>query len=208
VCGQAIYCRKSFAGNARRLAEFDTFFELAANEVARRKEPPLSPNDAQRFVSVYEELITAGDRDAIWRFFVFENNIIEEDPAKLLDPRVIKESEFAEAQSVSFFEARLFLKGTYEVPIELLGKRLGQLAADPEKGRPAVRTWVVQGTGDEICPEIFAQQLVEGLESARVPHTAYFFEAGHSAKSDRMSKMLRKCVDEFAARDPMASARL
>ena len=196
---EAIYCRRAFAGNARRVAEFDTFFELAANEVARRQEPPLSPDDAKRFVSVYEDLIRAGDRDAIWRFYVFENNIIEEDPSKLKDPRVIDEAEFAEAQSVSFFEARLFLKGTYEAPVQLLGKRLEKLAA--------VRTWVAQGTGDEICPEMFAQQLVAGLESARVPHTAYFFEAGHSAKSDSMSKMLRKCVDEFTAGGPMASER-
>ena len=64
-----------------------------------------------------------------------------------------------------------------------------------------------QGTGDEICPEIFAKQLVAGLEDARVPHTAYFFDAGHSAKSDGMSKMLRKCVDEFVAGGPMASER-
>ena len=27
-------------------------------------EPPLSPDDAQRFVQVYEDLITSGDRDA------------------------------------------------------------------------------------------------------------------------------------------------
>ena len=202
---EAIYCRKAFVGNERRLTEFDTFFELAAYEVVRRQELPLSPDDAQRFVSVYEDLIRSGDRDAIWRFYVFENNIIEEDPSKLLDPRTIDEADFAEAQSVSFFEARLFLRGTYEAPVQLLGKRLEQLAADAATGRPAVRTWVVQGTGDEICPEAFAQQLVTGLETARVPHTAYFFEAGHSAKSDGMSNMLRKCVDEFTAGAPMAS---
>ena len=204
---EAIYCRSAFAGNARRLAEFDTFFELAAKEVERRGEPPLSPDDAVRFVRVYEDLIISGDRDAIWRFYVFENNIIEEDPAELKDPRTIDEAEFAEAQSVSFFEARLFLKGTYEAPVQLLGKRLDQLAADVAAGRPAVRTWVAQGLGDEICPEIFAKQLVAGLRDARVPHTAYFFDAGHSAKSDGMSKMLRKCVDEFTAGGPMASER-
>ena len=158
---EAIYARKSFAGNERRLAEFDTFFELAAKEAERRQEPPLDPDDARRFVQLYEELITSGDREAIWRFYVFENNIIEEDPSKLLDPRVIDEADFAEAQSVSFFEARLFLKGTYETPVELLGARLKRLAADGE--RPAVRTWVAQGTGDEICPEIFAKQLVAGV---------------------------------------------
>ena len=35
---------------------------------------------------------------------------------------------------------------------------------------------------------------------------AYFFDAGHSAKSDGMSRMLRRCVDEFASGAPMASA--
>ena len=48
---------------------------------------------------------------------------------------------------------------------------------------------------------------VEGLASNAVPHTAYFFDAGHSAKSDGMSKMLRRCVDEFVAGEPMASER-
>ena len=66
--------------------------------------------------------------------------------------------------------------------------------------RWAVRTWVAQGTGDEICPEVFAQQLVEGLKGAGVPHTAYFFDAGHSAKSDGMSRMLRMTCT--ASHDP------
>ena len=164
-------------------------------------------DDARRFVRIYEDLISAGDRDAIWRFYVFENNIIEEDASQLLDPRVIDEAQFAEAQSVSFFEARLFLRGTYETPVQLVGERLKRLAADAAAGRPAVRTWVAQGTGDEICPEVFAQQLVRDLASAGVPHTAYFFDAGHSAKSDGMSRMLRTCVDEFMAGGPMAFER-
>lgn len=54
---------------------------------------------------------------------------------------------------------------------------------------------------------MFAQQLVAGLKTAGVPHTAYFFDAGHSAKSDGMSKMLRRCVDEFVAGEQMASER-
>ena len=99
-------------------------------------------------------------------------------------------------------------------PPELAGLHLGgggeagsHAAADALAGdaaKPAVRTWVAQGTGDEICPEVFAQQLVEGLAAAGVPHTAYFLDAGHSAKSDGMSKMLRKCVDEFVAGGRMA----
>lgn len=163
----------------------------------RRGEAPLDPSDARRFVQVYEDLIVSGDRDANWRFYAFENNLIEEDPAKLIDPRVIDEADYAEAQSVSFFEARLFLKGTFEAPVQLLGERLRKLAN--------VRTWVVQGTGDEVCPEVFAQQLVAGLKEANVPHTAYFFPAGHSAKSDEMSKMLRHCVDEFTEGAAMQS---
>ena len=62
--------------------------------------------------------------------------------------------------------------------MQLLGERLRRLAA--ADGRPAVRTWVAQGTGDEICPEVFAQQLVAGLASAGVPHTAYFYVDSNS----------------------------
>ena len=68
-----------------------------------------------------------------------------------------------------------------------------------------MRTWVAQGTGDEVCPEIYAKQLVADLAAAGVPHTAYFFDAGHSAKSDGMSAKLRQCVEEFASGRPMAS---
>ena len=49
---EAIYCRSSFLGNARRLAEFDTFFEPAAAEAARRGEAALQPDDCERFVRV------------------------------------------------------------------------------------------------------------------------------------------------------------
>ena len=192
---EAIYARKSFAGNERRLAEFDTFLEPAAALAKRKGEAPLDPDDAQRLVRLYEDLIVAGDRGAIWQFYAFENNLIEEDPSKLLDPRVINEAEFAEAQSVSFFEARLFLRHTYEEPVQLLGERLRALAGGATC--PAVRTWIAQGTGDEVCPETFARQLAAGLDAAGVPLKAYFFEAGHSAKSDEMGAMLKRCVDEW-----------
>ena len=194
---EAIYARKSFAGNERRLAEFDTFLEPAAALAQRKGEAPLDPDDAQRLVRLYEELFLAGDRQALWQFYAFENNLIEEDASKLIDPRVINEAEFAEAQSVSFFEARLFLRHTYEDPVQLLGERLRALAGTDEY--PAVRTWIAQGTGDEVCPETFARQLAAGLDAAGVPLTAYFFEAGHSAKSDEMGAMLKRCVDEWKA---------
>ena len=100
-------------------------------------------------------------------------------------------------QSVAFFECRLFLRGTFEEPLDLLG-HLHKLKEVP--------TWVVQGTGDEVCPEKFAQQLVEGLKQAGVKCKAYFIDAGHKSGSDGMSKALRRCVDEFLAEDVCASA--
>ena len=142
-------------------------------------------------IRYYESMIVRGDRDACWRFHVFENNLMEEDPAELLDPRRIDEEQYPEAQSVAFFECRLFLRGTFEEPLDLVGaaRQLGKLP-----------TWVVQGTGDEVCPEIFAQGLVQALKAAGVPTTAHFIAAGHKAGSDGMSLALRGCVDDFLSR--------
>ena len=81
-----------------------------------------------------------------------------------------------------------YYAGTFEEKVDLLG-RLGDLGE--------TQTWVVQGTGDEVCPEKFAQELVAGLEVAKVPHKAYFIDAGHKAGSDGMSLQLRACVDDF-----------
>ena len=88
----AIYARSSFDGNKRRQREFDIFFELAAEEAERRGEPPLGPDESRRFIQIYMDMISAGDaqylkrQDAIWRFYAFECNLMEEDQAELLDP--------------------------------------------------------------------------------------------------------------------------
>ena len=58
---------------------------------------------------------------------------------------------------------------------------------------------MVQGTGDEVCPEKFAQELVAGLEAEGIPTVAHFIDAGHVAGSDGMSKALKGCVDDFVA---------
>lgn len=185
----AVYARSSFDGNERRQKEFDIFYELAEKEVARLGEPPLDPADSERFIRTYESLILRGDRDAIWRFFVFENNLMEEDSANLFDPFVVDEKSFPEATSVSFFETRLFLKGTFEDPIDLLGDSINHL-----KGFP---TWVVQGMGDEVCPEVYAQQLVARLEAVGCPHKAYFVQGGHLASSSGVSVALKNSLSEF-----------
>ena len=49
----------------------DTWQELALAEAKRLGEPPLDPDDSERFIRLYEGMIQRGDRDAIWRFHVF-----------------------------------------------------------------------------------------------------------------------------------------
>lgn len=61
-------------------------------------------------------------------------------------------------------------------------------------------------SGDEVCPEKFAKDLVAMLEKAGVPHNAKFIDAGHMAKSDGMSTALRACVDEFLAERESSSS--
>ena len=194
----AIYARRSFEGNRQRLAEFDAFFKPAAREAERSGEAELDPNDSERFIRLYERLILRGERDAIWRFHVFEHNLMEEDPSELLDPKRIDDAVFPEAQSIAFFECRLFLRGTFEVPVDLLGN-VQSLAGSAEDGEPPVRTWICQGTGDEVCPEEFAQSLETALKGAAVPCIARYVDAGHVAGSDGMTKALRECVNEFEA---------
>ena len=60
-------------------------------------------------------MIREGNRLAAWKWYVFENNLMEEDASKCLDYEQIDEGMFAEAQSVAFFESRLFLNGVYEL---------------------------------------------------------------------------------------------
>jgi pimeloyl-ACP methyl ester carboxylesterase len=183
-----VYARSSFNGDERRTREFDIFFEPARLEAERRGEPPLDTEDSLRFVKLYYELALRGDRDAIWRFFVFENNLVEEDPAELLDPLVIDEKLYPEATSVTLFESRLFVRGTFEEPANLL-ESVGNIKNVP--------TWVVQGTGDEVCPDTFARQLVARLQEVGVNCKDYFVDAGHRASSTGIATALKASVDEF-----------
>lgn len=185
-----VCARKPPGGDERRLKAFEIFCEPAAREAQRRGEPALDPCDTRRLIELYDKLHQAGDRNAIWKFFVSENNIIEEDSSKLMNPDVIDEKVYPMALSVSFFEARLFLKGTFEEPIDLLG------GVSKLRGIPI---WIAHGKGDVLCSEVFAEQLVDTLKSAGIAHTAYFPEAGHSAGSNGMTKCLQQCVKEWWA---------
>lgn len=190
-----LYTQKWHENNAHRLKEFKIFFEIAAEEAAKRGEPALDPNDAERLIRLYESMMLDGNREAMWRFHVFENNMVEEDVTKLLDPCVISEKVLPEAASVSFFESRLFLRGTFEDPLHLLDD------VDRLKEGP-VRTWVVQGTGDEVCPKKFARQLVAKLQAEGIPHTAHFVDAGHKASSSGVFIALKECVNDFLSNFP------
>lgn len=187
----AVFSRDPYLHNPKRLAEFDAWFKLAAQDVRKAGEPKLDPNDSERFFRVYERMIERCDRAAIWHYTVFENNLIEEEPSKLLDPKKILESKFAEAQSVAFFETRLFLHGTFEEPVNLLEK------VDRLKSSAPVHTWICQGHRDEVCPEKYARKLVDALQLAGVPHKSHFIDAGHEASDPVMTKCLKVALDDF-----------
>ena len=102
----------------------------------------------------------------------------------------ISDKILPEAAAVSFFESRLFLRGTFEEPLHLLDDII-HLKEGP------VRTWVVQGTGDEVCPDRFARELVSKLEREGIPHTAHFVDAGHKASSNGVFIALQECVKDF-----------
>ena len=191
----AVYAQKSFDNNAHRLKEFKIFFDIVAQEAKKLGEPDLDPNDSERFIRLYERMIVDGNRDAMWRFHVFENNLVEEDSSKLLDPYVISEDVLPEAASVAFFESRLFLRGTFEEPLTLI-EDVKKLSEGP------VRTWVVQGTGDEVCPDKFARELVEKLKIEGIPHTSHFVNAGHKASSNGVFLALQECVKDFLSTQP------
>ena len=120
---------------------------------------------------------------------VFENNLMQEDPRKRLDPRKIVTRMLPKATSVAFFEARLFLHGTFEDPVNLLD-RVDRLKHTP--------TWVCQGHRDEVCPEKYAKRLVEALEDAKVPTKPHFIDAGHEASDPVMAKCLKASLDDFS----------
>lgn len=184
----AIYARSSFDGNERCLNEFDIFFELASQEAERRGEQIPDVNDSERIIRLYEAMILRGDKSAIWRFFTFESNLADEDPADRFDPYVIDEAIFPEAITVSFFEARLFLRGTFEDPVDLLTE-IKKLSGMP--------VWVVQGTGDGVCPDEFARNLVQCLDDAGIANNSRFVDAGHRASSNGISLALQVSLEEF-----------
>ena len=120
-------------------------------------------------------------------------------PDEKMDPENIDEQDFPEASSVAFFEARLFLRGTFEDTFDLLRGVKNLLRGTGPTGAKGVPTWVVQGAGDAVCPEKYARDLVKELEDAGVLQSSWFVHAGHKASEGGISGALRTCVREFAS---------
>lgn len=195
-----VYARKAFAGHDTavkrfQLKQFETFFQYAHKEVERQRTEEssdvasLDPDDSERICRVYESLVGKGDRKAAWLCYAYEENLMSEESDLLNYDQIDEEAYYSEAQSVAFFEMRLFLRLTFEDPPNIIA-RLGALRN--------VKTWVVQGTGDAVCPDTYARHLVAGLEKEQVSCKSYFVDAGHKSSSKNIKKSLQQSVLEFA----------
>jgi proline iminopeptidase len=184
-----VYADYNYEGLGFQYDEWKLFYELPYLEVSKNaSEPELNPDDTFRIMSLYERMFERGDMNAYWRWWVFENNIMETDPSKRYSYTTIDDKHLPEAISVSFFEDRLFLRGGYEEPVDLLNQV------------PSLRdthTWVCQGTLDDACPDKYAGKLLATMEMKGVPHTSRYITAGHLAESPEMTECLKASVDNF-----------
>jgi proline iminopeptidase len=185
----AIFIREPYLDNKKRLAEFDTWLELAHDDVLLEGEAELDNNDGERFFRIYERMIQRCDQNAIWRWFAWENNMMEEDPANLVDPFTPDMEKMPEATSVAFFENSLFLHGTFDQPMDLLA------GVHHLKG---VNTWICQGLSDEVCPAQYGgAKLAQALVDIGVPTRAQFLDAGHEDTDPLIARCLKESVEDF-----------
>ena len=199
-----VYSRGAFEDDERKLAEFNILYDFAQGYHRRNvaggdtiESKDLDPNDYEGLLGAYEEMITQGDAQAIWTWHTFENNLMEDRPENQLDPGVIKEDKLPEAQSVAFFETRLWLHGAFEHPSKLL-ERVHHLKNIP--------IWICQGIYDNVCPVQNAWNLVKALKMVHHRHPssyapgylqAYFLDANHEDTDPVMESCLKKIMNEF-----------
>lgn len=184
----SVYSSRAFRHNKKRLQEFQVLFQLANDYNCETYGSSLNPDDALALMQVYEAMIQKGRKDAIWNWFAFENNLMEERPEKLLDPSNINESLMPEAQSVAYFELRLWLHASLEQPTNIL-QRVNRLSDTP--------VFICQGLRDEVCPPENARLLAEELEDVGAPLTAHFLNAGHEDTDPVMEECLKRTIQEF-----------
>jgi proline iminopeptidase len=206
---QFIYSRNTYIHNPKRLREFDILYQYAADYVEKKhsnnhddnsggsdvsdsSDPFLDPNDAERILRVYAEMITSGDKYAIWHWFVFENNLMELDPANLYDPDQIDNKVFRESQSVAFFETRLWLHGSFEYPTS-------DLMDDTKIRQLSMPLWICQGQHDEVCPPQYARGFVDAIvEAGESPWVvSRFLNGTHEDTDPAIAMCLQQSLREF-----------
>jgi len=175
----------------KKLSEFIQLYRFAADH-ASLEGRTLDPNDSYGLTKQYEKMIENGNRQAMWHWFAFENNLMEEDPDNLLDANHIVVSRFPEAQSSGFFETRLWLHETWEAPSHFL-ERVNRLSDTP--------IWICQGLRDKVCPPQNARNLANALKdsSRSAPIHDRFIESGHEDTDPVMESCLIESMNEFLA---------
>lgn len=182
-----VYSRRTYLKNAKRLAEFDILYDYVAKE-SPHEYLPTGPDDAEGLIRAYYQLIMDGDEKAMWHWFVFENNLMETDPANLYDPDTINLDHIREARSVSFFETRLWITGSYERPSNLLS-RMDQLTTMP--------VFICQGRRDEVCPPKYARTLADALDDEGAYYSVRFLDAGHEQTDPVMALCLEDSLHNY-----------
>jgi len=195
----AVYAREMYQDNPKRLREFDILYNYAVSmEQRHNKNSTLSPNNAEELLRVYHRMIQGGDVKAIWHWYVFENNLMEEDPQYLLNPEEIVDSRLPEAQSVAFFETQLWLRGSFDQPSNLLD-RVNSLRQLP--------IWICQGNRDEVCRPKYAHMFVDAIRNATDDTSTEeplflqtrFLDAGHEQTDPVIAQCLLESLEEFQA---------
>ena len=191
-----VYSRRTYEqqGRPNRLDEFDILHDYAARYVREEKqdEEELDPNDAERLLRVYSEMISRGDEYAIWHWFVFENNMMELDPRNLYDPDRILYPQYRMALSVAFFETRLWIRGSFEEPVsDLLG--------EDNLERLDMPIWVCQGQRDEVCPPQYGQRFASRVQATgKSPRVvSRFLNATHEDTDPILERCLQQSLKEF-----------
>lgn len=185
-----VYTQDAFVNDPKKLADYMQLYSFAAKEATARGRKPPDPNHSYGLVREYEKMILRGNRMAIWQWHAFENNLMEEDPDNLLDPNIIVEEKFAEAQSLGYFETRLWLHQSWEDPSTLLA-RVDRLADIP--------TWICQGLRDNVCPPHNARHLVNAMNATcrGAPLQSRFLASGHEDTDPVMEDCLVLSMNEF-----------
>ncbi|KAG7368453.1 peptidase S33 proline iminopeptidase family protein [Nitzschia inconspicua] len=96
-----VYSQNAFLDDPKKLSDFRQLYGFAVQH-ASIEGRELDSNDSFGLTKEYEKMIDNGNEMAVWQWFVFENNLMEEDPQNLLDPNRIDESRLGEAQSTAF----------------------------------------------------------------------------------------------------------